>query len=329
MAYYVNRVTLAGNLGQNPEIKVSQNGNQYCSFSLATSSSYMDKQTQQWQNTTEWHRCITYLPRLVAVLQTLQKGAYVMVEGEIRYSTYTGQDGIQRKDVSIHVNDVFCLNHVRVDNDGSTGYAGNQGSYGGNFAGNQGFNNASSFAGSNYNNQQRSMNSGNQGFGGNAGFAGQGNQGASFANVPQTTTFGGAATGAFGGQGQATGAFANAAPASSFAGATKANPSFAATPANSFGGAKSNTGFGAASTTPATNTFAGTATGAFASSSSVGGSANPFASAASAFGNATPATTPAASFSAKESASDTAPKKEKEKEKDKEDKATADSTIPF
>ena len=60
----LNKVTLIGNVGKDPEIRSSQNGNQIASFSVATSESWKDKSSGQRKEKTEWHRVVCFSPGL-------------------------------------------------------------------------------------------------------------------------------------------------------------------------------------------------------------------------------------------------------------------------
>ena len=67
MARGVNKVILLGNLGKDPESRVTQSGADVASFSVATSEQWTDKQTGQKQERTEWHNC-TAFGRLAGVI---------------------------------------------------------------------------------------------------------------------------------------------------------------------------------------------------------------------------------------------------------------------
>ena len=83
-----NRITLIGFLGQDAETRSTPNGTTYTRFSLATSVSWKEKGGSEYKTRTEWHRVISW-NKLAEWAGTLQKGAYVEVEGELRYREYT------------------------------------------------------------------------------------------------------------------------------------------------------------------------------------------------------------------------------------------------
>jgi single-strand DNA-binding protein len=83
-----NRITLIGFLGQHAETRSTPNGNVYTRFSLATSVSWRNKSSDDYKTRTEWHRVISW-NKLGTWAGALQKGAYVEVEGELRYREFT------------------------------------------------------------------------------------------------------------------------------------------------------------------------------------------------------------------------------------------------
>jgi single-strand DNA-binding protein len=83
-----NRITLIGFLGQDAETRTTPNGNRYSRFSLATSISWKQNGSTEYKTRTEWHRVICW-SKLADWAINLQKGAYVEVEGKLRYREYT------------------------------------------------------------------------------------------------------------------------------------------------------------------------------------------------------------------------------------------------
>lgn len=97
----LNRVTLVGNLGQDPEIRYLENGVAVGRFSLATTDGYRDKDGN-WQNRpTEWHNIVVWRNLAERAEKDLKKGMAVYVEGQINYRTYDDKDGVQRKTTDI------------------------------------------------------------------------------------------------------------------------------------------------------------------------------------------------------------------------------------
>jgi len=87
---YLNRATLIGYLGGDAEVRTGKNDQKFTTFSLATKTSYKDKESGEYVSHTEWHRCIVF-GKFGEFASTLKKGAHVQVEGEIRHTEYTPQ----------------------------------------------------------------------------------------------------------------------------------------------------------------------------------------------------------------------------------------------
>ncbi len=92
MADGLNRVMLLGNLGADPELRVTQSGQSVLKLRLATSSSYLDKDRVR-QERVEWHGVTVWGKRAEALSRFLTKGSRLFVEGELRTSTYDAADG--------------------------------------------------------------------------------------------------------------------------------------------------------------------------------------------------------------------------------------------
>ncbi|MEO9971575.1 MAG: single-stranded DNA-binding protein [Hyphomonadaceae bacterium] len=94
MAGSVNKVILVGNVGQDPEVRQFQNGGQVCSFSLATSENWKDKNTGERREKTEWHRISIFSEGLVRVVQSyVKKGSKLYIEGQLETRKWQDQNG--------------------------------------------------------------------------------------------------------------------------------------------------------------------------------------------------------------------------------------------
>jgi single-strand DNA-binding protein len=92
----VNKVILVGTLGRDPETKTFPNGGSVTQFSIATSDSWVDKNTGERKEQTEWHR-IALNNRLGEIAQQyLRKGSKVYIEGSLRTRQWTDQNGQER-----------------------------------------------------------------------------------------------------------------------------------------------------------------------------------------------------------------------------------------
>ena len=104
----INKVTLIGNLGQDPETRYAQNGNAICNLSVATSESWKDQQGQP-QEKTEWHRIVLYRKLAEIAGQYLTKGSKVYVEGKLQTRKWQDQAGNDRYTTEIVANDMQFL----------------------------------------------------------------------------------------------------------------------------------------------------------------------------------------------------------------------------
>jgi single-strand DNA-binding protein len=105
----LNKVTLIGNLGQDPEVKYMQNGDAVASFSLATSESWKDKTSGEQVEKTEWHRCVAWRKLGEIVGQYARKGQKLYVEGKLQTRKWTDKEGQERYTTEIQVNDIILL----------------------------------------------------------------------------------------------------------------------------------------------------------------------------------------------------------------------------
>ena len=97
MAGPVNKVILIGNLGADPETRHLQDGRPVCSFSIATSDSWRDKQSGERKERTEWHRVVIFDEQICKVAQQyLKKGAKVYLEGQLQTRKWQDNSGQER-----------------------------------------------------------------------------------------------------------------------------------------------------------------------------------------------------------------------------------------
>ena len=97
MAGSVNKVILLGNLGQDPDIRTMQNGKKVCTFSIATSNSWKDKDTGEKKEKTEWHRVVVFNEGLVGVVENyIKKGTKLYIEGALQTRKWTDDSGTEK-----------------------------------------------------------------------------------------------------------------------------------------------------------------------------------------------------------------------------------------
>ena len=101
MSKGVNRVTILGRLGADPETHQFQNGGQVTNIRVATDEEWKDKQSGEKQSRTEWHR-ISFFGRLAEIAaQYLRKGSQVYIEGRLQTRKWQAQDGSDRYSTEI------------------------------------------------------------------------------------------------------------------------------------------------------------------------------------------------------------------------------------
>jgi single-strand DNA-binding protein len=93
----LNRVTVIGHLGQDPQLRFTPLGNPVCTLSVATDESYTDRSTGERKEAVEWHRVIVWGKQGTNCSEMLTKGRQIYVEGRLRTRSYEGkEDGVKR-----------------------------------------------------------------------------------------------------------------------------------------------------------------------------------------------------------------------------------------
>ena len=97
MAGSLNKVTLIGNLGKDPEIRTTNDGRELANFSLATSESWKDKVTGEKKDKTEWHRIVVFNEGLVRVIKSyVKKGSKLYIEGQLQTRKWVDNENKER-----------------------------------------------------------------------------------------------------------------------------------------------------------------------------------------------------------------------------------------
>ncbi|MDZ7876250.1 MAG: single-stranded DNA-binding protein [Saprospiraceae bacterium] len=115
----LNRVTLVGHLGKDPEVRRLENGTPVGKFSIATSESYKDA-NNEWQSQTEWHDIVVWRVQAEQAEKTLKKGSLVYLEGKLTHRKWTDKNGIDRYTTEIVA--AMVRNLERTKSDGVGGY---------------------------------------------------------------------------------------------------------------------------------------------------------------------------------------------------------------
>jgi single-strand DNA-binding protein len=128
MAGSVNKVILVGNLGRDPEVRNTQDGNKIVNLALATSETWNDKASGERKEKTEWHRVVIFNDRVADVAERfLKKGAKIYVEGALQTRKWTDQGGQERYTTEVVIgrfNGQLTMLDGRSGGGDSGGYAG-------------------------------------------------------------------------------------------------------------------------------------------------------------------------------------------------------------
>ena len=106
----LNRVTLLGNVGKDPDVRRLENNACVAQFSLATTKKgYTAKDGQQVPERTEWHSLVAWNKLAEVIEKFVKKGDKLYVEGELRYRNYEDQNGVKRYITEIYVENMEML----------------------------------------------------------------------------------------------------------------------------------------------------------------------------------------------------------------------------
>ncbi|MGC6245767.1 single-stranded DNA-binding protein [Pasteurella multocida] len=124
----VNKAIIVGNLGNDPEIRTMPNGDLVAKISVATSESWIDKNTGERKTQTEWHSIVFYRRQAEICGQYLKKGSKVYVEGKLRTRKWQDQNGQDRYTTEIQ-GDVLQMLDSRQDSQQQQAQAPQNNSY--------------------------------------------------------------------------------------------------------------------------------------------------------------------------------------------------------
>ena len=109
MSGSVNKVILIGNLGRDPEVRHTQDGNPIVNLSVATSESWKDRTTGERRERTEWHRIVAWARLAEQCANLLSKGKLVYIEGRLQTRDWNDRDGNKRRTTEIFINRMRVL----------------------------------------------------------------------------------------------------------------------------------------------------------------------------------------------------------------------------
>ena len=121
MARGLNKVMLIGNLGADPEMRYTAKGSAIANVNIATAESWRDRETNEQQERTEWHR-VVFFDRLAEIAgEYLRKGSQVYVEGRLQTRKWQDKDGNDRYTTEIVVREMHMLGSRSGSGSGSGG----------------------------------------------------------------------------------------------------------------------------------------------------------------------------------------------------------------
>ncbi len=119
MAGSLNKVTLLGNVGRDPEIRSISDGKELASFTLATSETWKDRATGERKEKTEWHRIVVFSEGLVGVVKNyVKKGSKIYIEGALQTRKWVDNAGQEKYTTEIILQG-FNSSLILLDSKGS------------------------------------------------------------------------------------------------------------------------------------------------------------------------------------------------------------------
>ncbi len=109
----LNKIMLIGNVGTDPEMRFTANGNPVTSFRLATTRTYTTSEGER-RPETEWFTIVAWKKQAESCNQFLSKGQRVYVEGSLRTRSWEGRDGQKRVTAEVIANRVLFLDRQAV-----------------------------------------------------------------------------------------------------------------------------------------------------------------------------------------------------------------------
>jgi single-strand DNA-binding protein len=106
-----NKVILKGHLGADPELKTfeANGGGSICTFSVATKDGFRDKESGEWNELTDWHRCKAKGKKAEAIAKSFAKGKEIYIEGKNKSRKWTDDYGNDHFEHYVHVEEFeFC-----------------------------------------------------------------------------------------------------------------------------------------------------------------------------------------------------------------------------
>lgn len=104
----LNKASIIGNLGNDPDMRYTQSDTAVCNISVATTERWKNKDGERVEET-EWHRVVAFGKLAEIMGEYLRKGSQVYIEGKIKTEKYTDKEGIERYSTKIYANEMKML----------------------------------------------------------------------------------------------------------------------------------------------------------------------------------------------------------------------------
>lgn len=126
MSMSLNKVTLIGNVGKDPDIRFLPDGSRVVSFSLATGESWKDKTTGERKDKTEWHKVVAYNDRLAEFCEKyVKKGSKLYVEGQMQSRRWADAQGVEKHTTEVVISkfrgEIMLMDPKKGEYEGSNG----------------------------------------------------------------------------------------------------------------------------------------------------------------------------------------------------------------
>ena len=110
----LNKVTLIGNLGNDPTVQTLEGNIKVAKFSLATTENYKDSNGQN-QSNTDWHNVVLWRGLADLANNYLKKGSFVYVEGKLKTRSFDDKDGQKKYVTEIVAENILLLDKKETD----------------------------------------------------------------------------------------------------------------------------------------------------------------------------------------------------------------------
>ena len=117
----INKAIIVGNLGQDPEKKVAENGTVITTFSVATTEKWKDKNSGETIEQTEWHRIVAFRRLAEICADYLRKGSKVYIEGKLQTRSWE-KDGVKKYSTEIVANEMKMLDSRSAESTRDTSF---------------------------------------------------------------------------------------------------------------------------------------------------------------------------------------------------------------